>query len=66
MMFPPLVQAKLDEFCRWWSQHRVRHQADNMPSRHVPINVLETQNYTVGLTAVFAFLLQFSRSCAII
>ena len=48
-IFPPLVQAELDEFCLWWNQHRVRHQADkNMPSGHVPIDVLENPELYCG------------------
>ncbi|KAJ7733568.1 hypothetical protein DFH07DRAFT_870974 [Mycena maculata] len=41
-IFVPLLQAKLDEFRLWWNQHRVRMQKDkNMPSAHVPQDVLD-------------------------
>lgn len=49
-IFPPLVQAELDEFRTWWNQHRVRFQPDkNMPSGHVPIDVLEHPELHGGL-----------------
>ncbi|KAF7359598.1 hypothetical protein MVEN_00683600 [Mycena venus] len=41
-IFPPLVQAELDEFRTYWNQHQVRSQPNkNMPSGHVPADVLE-------------------------
>ncbi|KAJ7123737.1 hypothetical protein C8R44DRAFT_840569 [Mycena epipterygia] len=41
-IFPPLVQAELDDFRTYWNQHKIRPQADkNMPSGHVPADALE-------------------------
>ncbi|KAJ7877573.1 hypothetical protein B0H14DRAFT_2342283, partial [Mycena olivaceomarginata] len=41
-IFPPLVQAELDEFRTYWNQHRIRSQAEkNMPSGHVPADLIE-------------------------
>ena len=38
-VFPPLVQAKLDEFKVYWNNHRIRKQKNKaMPSGHVPMN----------------------------
>jgi hypothetical protein len=38
-VFPPLIQAKLDDFMAYWNHHRVRKQKDKvMPSGHVPMN----------------------------
>ncbi|KAJ7708008.1 hypothetical protein B0H14DRAFT_3119448 [Mycena olivaceomarginata] len=41
-IFPPLVQAELDEFRTYWNQHLVRSQPNkNMPSGHVPADALK-------------------------
>ncbi|KAJ7905018.1 hypothetical protein B0H13DRAFT_2233816 [Mycena leptocephala] len=41
-IFPPLVQAELDEFRIWWNQHQIRSQPNkNMPSGHVPADALK-------------------------
>ncbi|KAJ7885240.1 hypothetical protein B0H13DRAFT_2235309 [Mycena leptocephala] len=41
-IFPPLVQAELDKFRIWWNQHQIRSQPNkNIPSRHVPADVLK-------------------------
>jgi hypothetical protein len=41
-IFPPLVQAELDEFRIWWNQHQIRAQRNkNMPSGHVPADALK-------------------------
>ncbi|KAJ7170403.1 hypothetical protein C8R43DRAFT_1152952 [Mycena crocata] len=41
-IFPPLVQAELDDFQIYWNQHRIRPQANKrMPSGHVPADALE-------------------------
>ncbi|KII92854.1 hypothetical protein PLICRDRAFT_104049 [Plicaturopsis crispa FD-325 SS-3] len=49
-IFPSIIQAELDEFRTWWNQHRVRYQQDkNMPSGHVPIDVLEHPKSQGGL-----------------
>lgn len=38
-VFPPLIQAKLDEFKTYWNNHRIRKQKNKaMPSGHVPMN----------------------------
>jgi hypothetical protein len=40
-IFPPLVQAELDGFHTYWSQHRVRGRPSRgVPSGHVPADVL--------------------------
>ncbi|KAJ6562677.1 hypothetical protein B0H10DRAFT_1844537, partial [Mycena sp. CBHHK59/15] len=46
-IFVPLLQAELDEFRRFWNHQRVRTQPEkNMPSGHVPYDVLDhPQNY---------------------
>jgi hypothetical protein len=39
-VFPPLVQAKLDEFKAYWNHHHIRKQKGKvMPSGHVPMNI---------------------------
>ncbi|KAJ7695249.1 hypothetical protein B0H14DRAFT_2418856, partial [Mycena olivaceomarginata] len=41
-IFPPLVQEELNEFCVYWNQHKIySQQMRNMPSGHVPADVLE-------------------------
>ncbi|KAJ7708537.1 hypothetical protein B0H14DRAFT_2415337 [Mycena olivaceomarginata] len=41
-IFPPLVQEGLNEFCVYWNQHKIcSQQMRNMPSGHVPADVLE-------------------------
>ncbi|KAJ6489689.1 hypothetical protein C8R47DRAFT_977824 [Mycena vitilis] len=49
-IFPPLVQAELDEFRTWWNQHQIRPQANkNMPSGHVPADALEHPEFYGGI-----------------
>ncbi|KAJ6566838.1 hypothetical protein B0H19DRAFT_1138688 [Mycena capillaripes] len=52
-IFPPLVQAKLDEFRIYWNQHRVRSQPNkNMPSGHVPADILEHPELFGGINCL--------------
>ncbi|KAG6815251.1 hypothetical protein H0H93_010452 [Arthromyces matolae] len=40
-IFPPLVQAELDEFKTWWNNHKIRSQKEKaMLSGHVPGDAL--------------------------
>jgi len=49
-VFPPLVQAKLDEFKMYWNNHRVRSQKNkNMPSGHVPMNAFSNPSEFLGV-----------------
>ncbi|KAJ7874312.1 hypothetical protein B0H14DRAFT_3083423 [Mycena olivaceomarginata] len=49
-IFPPLVQAELDEFRVYWNQHKIRsQQMKNMPSGHVPADVLEHPEFYGGI-----------------
>ncbi|KAJ7156233.1 hypothetical protein C8R46DRAFT_429357 [Mycena filopes] len=49
-IFPPLVQAELDEFRVYWNQHKIRSQhLKNMPSGHVPADVLEHPEFYGGI-----------------
>jgi len=48
-MFPPLVQAELDEFKRYWNSHTIRHQSEKlMLSGHVPNNALRYPEHYAG------------------
>jgi hypothetical protein len=52
-IFPPLVQAELDEFRTYWNQHQVRSQPNkNMPSGHVPADVLEHPELFGGINCL--------------
>ncbi|KAL0952299.1 hypothetical protein HGRIS_006588 [Hohenbuehelia grisea] len=52
-MFPPLVQRELDDFCHWWNHHRIRPQPEKeMPSGHVPIDVLEHPTLYGGINCL--------------
>ncbi|KAL0955296.1 hypothetical protein HGRIS_004185 [Hohenbuehelia grisea] len=52
-IFPPLVQAELDQFCTWWNLHRVRPQQDkDMPSGHVPLDALKYPSLYGGLNCL--------------
>ncbi|KAJ7352050.1 hypothetical protein DFH08DRAFT_693097 [Mycena albidolilacea] len=49
-IFPPLVQAELNELCVYWNQHKIHsQQMRNMPSGHVPPNVLEHPEFYGGI-----------------
>ncbi|KAJ7021265.1 hypothetical protein C8F04DRAFT_1314842 [Mycena alexandri] len=49
-IFPPLVQAELNEFRTWWNQHQIRSQRNkNMPSGHVPADALEHPEFYGGI-----------------
>ncbi|KAK7006597.1 hypothetical protein R3P38DRAFT_3601201 [Favolaschia claudopus] len=49
-IFPPLVQAKLDEFCTYWNQHIIRLQPEKeMPSGHAPADALAHPGLFGGL-----------------
>ncbi|KAJ7453495.1 hypothetical protein FB451DRAFT_1050178 [Mycena latifolia] len=50
-IFPPLVQAELDDFRIYWNQHKIRAQANkNMPSGHVPADALEHPELFGGIS----------------
>ncbi|KAJ6507923.1 hypothetical protein C8R47DRAFT_62272 [Mycena vitilis] len=52
-IFPPLVQAELDEFRVYWNQHRIRDQPKkNMPSGHVPADALEHPEFFGGINCL--------------
>ncbi|KAJ7196270.1 hypothetical protein GGX14DRAFT_575083 [Mycena pura] len=41
-IFPPLLQAQLDDFRTYWNQHTIRPQPEkDMPSGHAPSDALE-------------------------
>ncbi|KAK7029309.1 hypothetical protein R3P38DRAFT_3394433 [Favolaschia claudopus] len=49
-IFPPLVQAKLDEFRTYWNQHIIRLQPEKeMPSGHAPADALAHPGLFGGL-----------------
>ncbi|KAJ7790053.1 hypothetical protein B0H14DRAFT_2396770, partial [Mycena olivaceomarginata] len=54
-IFPSLIQAELDEFRIYWNQHRIRPQAEkNMPSGHVPADILEHPEIYGGISCFIA------------
>jgi hypothetical protein len=49
-IFPPLVQAQLDEFRIYWNQHTIRSQPEKeMLSGHAPADALEHPGLFGGL-----------------
>ncbi|KAF7310263.1 hypothetical protein MIND_00400200 [Mycena indigotica] len=41
-LFPPLIQAELDEFRQYWNSHKIRFQPEKiMPSGHIPSDAAE-------------------------
>lgn len=49
-MFPPLVQAQLDEFRAYWNTHLVTKQDDKlMPSAHIPKLLMESPDQAGGI-----------------
>ncbi|KAJ6598518.1 hypothetical protein B0H10DRAFT_2167613 [Mycena sp. CBHHK59/15] len=52
-IFPPLIQAELNEFHTYWNQHKICDQPDkNMPSGHVPADVLEHPEIYGGINCL--------------
>ncbi|KAJ7512411.1 hypothetical protein B0H11DRAFT_1698749 [Mycena galericulata] len=52
-IFPPLVQAELDDFRTYWNQHKIRPQAEkSMPSGHVPADALEHPEFWGGINCL--------------
>jgi hypothetical protein len=50
-IFPPVVQAELDEFRTYWNQHKIRPQANKiMPSGHVPADALKHPQLFGGIS----------------
>ncbi len=49
-MFPPLVQAQLDEFRGYWNTHLVTKQEGKlMPSAHIPKLLMESPERAGGI-----------------
>ncbi|KAF7321774.1 hypothetical protein MKEN_00699100 [Mycena kentingensis (nom. inval.)] len=49
-IFPPLIQAALDDFRIYWNHHRIRRQNNkNMPSGHVPSVVMRNPHLYGGI-----------------
>ncbi|KAJ6464706.1 hypothetical protein DFH09DRAFT_1254597 [Mycena vulgaris] len=50
-IFPPLVQAELDDFRTYWNQHKIRPQpGKHMPSGHVPADALKHPEFYGGIS----------------